>query len=195
MIERVEARIAGADHQYRLAVIIPGRAEIRRMDNSSGKALHAFPLRNERLAVAPGGHDDMVRAPWAGAGPQDPVIAAGYDLVHGDAERDRQPVCLGEFVEVADDGSSVRKAGRAGGVGDTRQRGKVAMRVEMQVLVPPVPGLGQPVSRSSTCTATPALTSACAAAARRRRRRSRSRRRRSPVRRSARFPPPCPSLS
>src|SRR6266566_2880923 len=71
------------------------------------------------------------------------MVTAEVDLLHGDAIDDRQPVRLGEFVEMVDDGGAVRKGGRAGGKSNPGQCRKITMRVEVQVLVPTVPGFGE----------------------------------------------------
>ena len=53
VVEHVEARIAGANHQHALAVIEFGAVEGRGMHDVASKPLHPWPSRHPRDAVSP----------------------------------------------------------------------------------------------------------------------------------------------
>ena len=62
MIERVEARIAGADDQHFFAGIGLGVAEIGRMDDPARRRPSCLSMAGMKgCLVAPGGDDDMAR--------------------------------------------------------------------------------------------------------------------------------------
>lgn len=86
----------------------------------------------------------MTRQTRAGAGAHQPMVALEHEGLDGNAELHRQLVRLAEIVHMADDDALGWKGWRTPGKGKAGQRREIAMGVEMQLLVPPMPGFGQP---------------------------------------------------